>query len=167
MSSRGFSLIELIVVIAIIGILLSIATLDFRSMQQKGQIEKQIREIRSDLVGLRIDAMQKKRRSAAFFGPNVIQFYSYSSNDEPVLTRSTLMSTKNLSFIFRRLSSTTQTDLNAAVDRVEYDTRGYAINNITIFAMPVAYNALENCIIVSTANTQIGRMVDASTCRAR
>ena len=167
MNTRGFTLVELMVVIALIGIILAITTLDFGSMQRKGQIEKQTREIHSDLVTLRIDAIQKKRRSAAFLGPRQIQFRSYSSNAENVLTGGTPMSTKNLPFEIRSLSGSTLNALDITADRVEFDTRGYTNSNITIVALPVQYGGGDNCIIVNTARTNIGRMDDASTCTAR
>jgi type II secretion system protein H len=167
MNSHGFTLIELIVVVALIGIILAIATLDFGSMQRKAQIEKQTREIHSDLVTLRIDAIQKKRRSAAFLGPRQIQFRSYSSNAENVLTGGTTMSTKNLPFEIRSLSGSTLNALDITADLVEFDTRGYTSNNITIVALPVKYGGGDSCITVNTARTNIGRMDDASTCTAR
>jgi prepilin-type N-terminal cleavage/methylation domain-containing protein len=167
MNSRGFTLVELIVVVLIIGIILAISTLDFGSMQTKGKIEKQTREILSDLVTLRIDAIQRKRRSAAFLGPRQIEFRSYSSNAENVLTQGTIISIKNLPFEIRRLNGGALNVLDGAVDHVEFDTRGYTNDIITIVALPVQVNGGDSCILVDTARANIGRMDNAVTCTAR
>lgn len=165
MNSRGFSLVELVIVIALIGIVLAISTLDFSTMMRKGQIDKQAREIHSDLVSLRIEAMQKKQRSAAFLGPKQIVFKRYSSNAENILTGGTTMLTKSLPNEIRRLSDMS-TPLDVAADRVEYDTRGFTNNDITLVILPVTINSGDNCILVTTARTNLGRMTDASTCTA-
>jgi prepilin-type N-terminal cleavage/methylation domain-containing protein len=172
MNSRGFTLVELMIVIAMAGILMAVATLNFNSMLRKSQIDKQTREIVSDLVSLRIDAMQKKRRSAAFLGPKQIKFKSYSSAAENILTGGTDLSTKPLSYSINMLIGATLTTPVVTADYVDYDTRGFAtfktgINSITIVALPVQYGGGDNCILVNPTLTNIGRMVDASTCTAR
>jgi prepilin-type N-terminal cleavage/methylation domain-containing protein len=166
MSSRGFSLIELIGVLAIAGIILAIATLDFNSMLQKGQIETQTKEMLSEINSLRINAMQKKQRSAVFLGPKQMVFKSYTSNAENALPPGgTEISRKNLKKEIRNLSDMA-TPLNVTADLILFDTRGYS-SNITLVVLPVMYNSADNCILVSTARTNIGRMADATTCTAR
>jgi len=56
MGVRGFSLMELMVVLAIFATLLSIATLDFNAMTKKAQIERQTRELFADLNQARTDS---------------------------------------------------------------------------------------------------------------
>lgn len=164
MSSRGFTLIELLGVMAIAGIILAIATLDFNSMLQKGQIETQTKEMLSEINSLRINAMQKKQRSAVFLGPKQMVFKSYTSNAEPQ-TGGAEISTKNLKKEIRNLSAIS-TPLDVTTDLILFDTRGYS-SNITLVVMPVMFNSADNCILVSTARTNIGRMADATTCIAR
>lgn len=164
MDSRGFTLVELIVVMVIIGIVIAVATLDFQSMQEKGQVEKQTRIIHSELSALRIDAMQKKQKSAAFLGPKQIIFKRYTSDAEAVLTGGTTISTISLQKEIRNLAAMS-TQLNVTTDRILIDTRGYS-SNFTLVVLPVNFNSVDNCILVSTARTNIGRMDDASTCTA-
>ncbi len=67
MTQRGFSLIELIVVIAIIATLLAIATLQFNQYTTKSTIEKEVRAMYADLMKARSEAlMQKVNRSVVF-----------------------------------------------------------------------------------------------------
>lgn len=54
---RGFSLLELIIVMVIAGILLALATLNFSSMQRKYNIESQMRTLQADILEIRQRAM--------------------------------------------------------------------------------------------------------------
>lgn len=164
MNSRGFSLIELIIIVSIMAILLTIATIDFNSWTRKYQTEAQTREIYSDLVKFRLNAIQRKQRSAVFYGPKSYVFKTYSSPFENV-AKGTQVLSKTFNYEIKK-----GTDLNVfdiASDCVEFDSRGITNNQMTIIVLPVQYNAGENCILVSAGRTNIGRMIDAATCRPR
>lgn len=57
---RGFSLVELVVVIAIMGILGTLATVWFGSYLQKANVEQQVRIMYADLMKARAQAIMQK-----------------------------------------------------------------------------------------------------------
>ena len=59
MKQHGFTIIEIIVVLAICGILAAIGTLSFSKMTTKANIESQIKQMYSDLMTARIEAMDR------------------------------------------------------------------------------------------------------------
>ena len=77
MSERGFSLVELVVVMALMGILLSIGLLQFNSYSTKGKIESQLKMMKSDLAEVRVQALFQKRPRAVVISGT--QFSVYSS----------------------------------------------------------------------------------------
>lgn len=62
MNSRGMTLIELVVVIGIIGILLTIGTLQFNRYVKKSQVESQVKTMYADLMKVRHDAVYQRRQ---------------------------------------------------------------------------------------------------------
>ena len=163
MNSEGFTLVEVMICIAIMAIVMSVATLNFPSMLSKANTEKQAGEMLSLITTVRLNAMQKKQRSALILGPKQFIYKRYSSNDVSLITVSTtnyISETKK-----KAAGSATLTTLNAASDYIEFDNRGYASNTTELVLMPVIYGGGLNCIAVEIARTSIGRMVDASTCQ--
>lgn len=57
---RGFTIVELVVVVSIMAILLTIGSLNFSEMQRKSKVEEQVRSIYSTLTDVRLQAMYTK-----------------------------------------------------------------------------------------------------------
>jgi prepilin-type N-terminal cleavage/methylation domain-containing protein len=61
MKQDGFSLIEMLIVMFLIGILLTLGTLSFSAWNTKNKIETQFRTMYADLMGARSQALYRKR----------------------------------------------------------------------------------------------------------
>lgn len=75
----GFSLIELIIVIGLIGILSGAATFAFKQWQYKGMVENQIRQMATDISEVRVRALTRKQRHSITLNEYSYVFKSYSS----------------------------------------------------------------------------------------
>lgn len=163
MSNKGFSLIEMLVVIAIMGIVMSIATLNFNSWNKKVQIERQTRELFADLNQARIDSVHRKQRHSIVMNPNNYILKRYSSPNESATAGGTPISSKDLRYL---ISTMTGTFTGSNGDyHVVFDTRGFveAINPPTIRVNPSDSSAAIDCIVVSTGRTNLGK-VEANAC---
>lgn len=88
MGEKGFSLVELVVVVVILTVLLSIATLQFSSMIRKREMEKQTRMLYTDLTEVRQKALYEKTSRAVRLTTNEFTVYPGDSTaDTPVLRR--------------------------------------------------------------------------------
>jgi type IV fimbrial biogenesis protein FimT len=90
MRRNGFTLVELLVVMAIMGILFSIATMSWSSMQKKNNVEKDVKLVYADLMALRLDALYTKRARSAVVSGKSFAVYSSNATDSavrPVLVR--------------------------------------------------------------------------------
>jgi large subunit ribosomal protein L21 len=77
-NNRGFTLVELIMVISIITILTTIATLNWNRIVTKGVVESQIKTVHADMMSVRLQALYgKQSRSVVVLGKS---FKIYSSN---------------------------------------------------------------------------------------
>ena len=86
MNDKGFSLLEMLVVITIMVTLLAIGTLQFNDMTRKANIEKQTRQLQADLMKVRSEALLQKRPRAVTFASTATQtiFSMYSSTNTAV-----------------------------------------------------------------------------------
>jgi len=90
MRENGFTLVEMVTVIAIIGILTAMATLGFRAMTQKSQIEGETKEICADLMTVRSQALFRKRARAVGFTNTQFSIYSSGVTSVPPISTKTL-----------------------------------------------------------------------------
>ncbi len=85
----GFTLVELIVIMGILTVLLSLATLEFKKYSVKSAIEGQTRVMMSDLTKIRSEALFEKRKRAVKFTSSTFSVYSSEvSTVSPVQTKS-------------------------------------------------------------------------------
>lgn len=79
MDKRGFTIVELLIVIAILATLLGIATLSYNSIMDRLYAEKQMKEMFTDLMNARVRAMQRNRTHFVVFTTS--QYTVYEDTD--------------------------------------------------------------------------------------
>jgi prepilin-type N-terminal cleavage/methylation domain-containing protein len=157
MNNKGFSLIELLVIILIMGTLMSIVTLDFNSMQRKAHIERQTRELFADLNQARIDSQHSKLRHSIVMQPDSYTFKRYSSENESS-NAGTILSTRNVSYQITKGSGSA-----VANEITEFDIRGFTNIDDTYRINPVGTAAQVDCIVISVGRINLGKM-EGTTC---
>jgi prepilin-type N-terminal cleavage/methylation domain-containing protein len=177
MENRGFSLLEVLVVIGIIGIITAIAIPNYNNSMDKAKIEKQTKELHSVIVTARLAAMQDKRPGAIFFGPKQYIYRVYTSFDHTTFDKTASLTspfpgwkqvnTMTMPYDVKKGTATLST-LNITSDIVAFDIRGFTNDYKTLVINATKSYGGDNCIVVHTARTKIGRrMENASTCTAR
>jgi prepilin-type N-terminal cleavage/methylation domain-containing protein len=168
MNSNGFSLLELIVTMAIMGILFGIATLSFFDWQRKSQIERQTREMHTDINSARMESIFRKTRHRVTFQPSSYVLRRYSSDNENYAA-GTIINSRNVAYQLTRELGGDISDYS-----VEFDARGlltganFSSPNLILRVNPVASGSSFDCIIIHVARTNMGRMKDDGTsCDAR
>lgn len=79
----GFSLMELIIVIAVIGIISSIAAINYNQWMVKSAVEAQVKQMVSDIGELRIRALTTKQRHNITINADSYVFKSYTTENQP------------------------------------------------------------------------------------
>lgn len=148
---------ELVVVIAIMGTLLSIVAINFNAWQRKAFIERYTSELCTDLNGLRQRAMTRKMtHDATLNGSRYVfrQFTSAADNGNAASSR-----------IFDKTVGVALFDKSGASLNllITFDSLGYTNSNTTIVVGSVDSPASINCLSVHTARINIGKM-DGGDC---
>jgi len=71
----GFTLIEIMIALAIVGIVVMLATSTFRGMMEKYRVEGETKQMFADLMDARGRAMQRNRASFVQINDNNYQTY--------------------------------------------------------------------------------------------
>lgn len=163
LGTKGFSLIELLIVIAIVGIAAGVATLNFRQWVQKANIEKQTRELFGDLNEARLKSIYMKKRHSIVLYPNSYLFKEYSSENEYKTNGRTLY-TKNTTY---QIKTEAGTALNGNI--VEFDIRGFTVvpSNNTYRIDPINSGAAFDCVIIGDSRTNLGQMGSGNECKQK
>ncbi|MDD2539921.1 MAG: type II secretion system protein [Desulfuromonadaceae bacterium] len=161
MNSRGFSIIELIVVIGIISILLTLATINFGAWQRKSMVERYTKELYSDVQDARMRAAFTKRVQRIEFGAQKVVFRSFLNEGDAV---GTIVSTKNLPLSFTRNTA----DVPAPSNFIDFNTRGIMIDpNIQVICFTTTEDAAYDALIITPALTSMGKVTNRGNACAR
>jgi prepilin-type N-terminal cleavage/methylation domain len=148
MNNRGFTLTEVLVVIALIGILSAIATFGFSRYTTKSKIESQTKLLYGDLMEYRIKSLYEKKKwrvkiSAASYG-------IYSSSNTTVAPVKTV--TLKNSVVF-----------NNSTDIV-FDSQGMANVSGKSVCVSNANEAAVDSVVISETRVQIGKRMEGESC---
>lgn len=158
----GFTLVELIVVIAVAAILTSIATMQFNDSMVKAGIESEATQVYSELMAARQEAMNMKRLRAVKVKAQKFEIFS--------TTVTTVAPVRNGDLKYSVLSGSNI--LPAAGQTITFDERGFVTNvsNISLCVEPsgdtVKLNGARfDSIVVSGTRIRLGkRTVEGASC---
>ncbi len=158
-NDRGFTLIELIIVMVIMGVLLTLAAISFSNWNRKSQIERQTREMFADINLARNESVFKKSRHAMIFQPNSYIMKRYSSPDESRFGDTTkgIVLTRNLVFGITKANNNSMADII-----IEFDVRGFTNDLETIRVNPTNSGAQFDCMAISGGRINLGKMEGTS-----
>lgn len=150
---QGFSLVELMIVIALIGILLSAATFQFSQYSQKSAIERQTKTLYNDILDLRNRAFYEKRNKAVVL--SAMSYALYSTDTTTVTPVSTTAVNSQITWN------------NSA--RIVFDSMGL-VSNPPAMDQTICVNSTNSAsvdsIVLSMTRAQIGKLTNGATCNA-
>lgn len=155
MRQTGFSLIELITVISIISVLVALSTIGFSNWTVKHNVERQTKELVSDINDLRLRSIHAKKRHVMTLLPYSYTFRKYSSESEAV--PSSVVFSKTLKYQIKKIDGS-----SVAGQKIEIDERGFTNDWISLWVDSTNDSAAYDCAIISVGRTNIGKKKGSS-----
>lgn len=149
MNRSGFTLVEVLVVVGIISLLLSIATIQFSQYTNKYATESQTRKMYSDLLEIRSKALFEKKGRALSLAASSYSLYSST------YTTAAPVATVRLKQPITYNGGT----------KIVFDTRGMLAGSQTI-CVSAENDAAIDSIVISMARVQMGKRKGGAACNA-
>lgn len=155
-NESGFTVVELIITVAVMGFLFGIAALNFQSYQKKSTVESQTRELYAALMEARNNAFTQKIEHGVALTEKTYELKSFSSDADTTGT-----SIRKITM----LNSVTSKGDAVAGTTIRFDAAGFltgslgATLNIDITDTSTALN----CLVIHAARANMGRWNAATT----
>lgn len=154
LKTRGFALTELIVVIALIAILATVATLNFNSWSRKHAIEAQTKQLHADITSVRLRAIQTKQRHKIRLNP---QTFAVSVVSDAGVEQALAGLNKNTNYTMQSFAAGVLTAFSNT--DIFFNERGYLTGNGLTLAVGVGQgDAALNCLTIQAARVNMGRI---------
>ena len=152
MNTKGFTLVELLIVVAVTTILLALASINFSDYNVKYNIEKQARQMEADFDNIRLTAIQQKKRYDIRLSAKAYTFAVYSSEFDAT---GTTVSTTSVPYQIQSDNSS-----------ISFDSRGLVTNAASqkVWLLPTGTDAAYDSLFITTAKTNIGKRQNDGTC---
>lgn len=156
MRSRGFSLLELVVLMALVSILLGIATLNFKEYLDRSRTEAQTRFLYGQLLKARVNAVCQRRTVRVKIYPSRFEVYSSqldkSSGAEPLQTN-----------LLRYPITCSRGWDPAAGFNIDFERDGLSNQNLSVCLEPNGTGGVNSITIFST-RVSIGKKDQGDDC---
>lgn len=147
MNERGFTLIEIVIAIAVMAILATIGTFQFNQYMRKSSVESQTRKLYGDILELRSKALFEKRPRALKLTTTSYSLYSSEvMSVNPVSTR----------------PLDVPITWNVSTD-ITFDTSGMTNDNKAICTNQTNSSPVDS-IIISTTRIRLGKLGQGAAC---
>lgn len=160
---QGFSLVELIIVIGLMGILLALAVPPFQEWMAKSSVETQVRQVAADINEVRVRAFTMKRRHSITFKAYSAVFRMYSSEtySSPDKGIPVLGGTRVYRFGLAKKNGSMYSG-----EVYEFDERGLLVDlGATLFFTGTGTSsAIPNCLTLHTIRVNIGKKNSSGDC---
>jgi prepilin-type N-terminal cleavage/methylation domain-containing protein len=178
MKQKGFSIIEMLVVIAIAGILAGLSVASISGLSRKYNVDNEVRGIYSDLMNVRIMAMNKNRYHLIYLATTGYTAYDDNSpapdGDGTVTIGSdTVVLTSNRALNLSTVKSRDFYPIDWNVTNpIVFNSRGLCTTSGTICVFSTV-KPLYDCIVLSDARIRLGKIISqtggcsAANCQAR
>jgi len=155
MKTKGFTLIEVCIVLVIAGILAGLAFVNFTGLSNKYNLENQVREMYSDLMNARIMAMNKNRYYFMVLAAGNYTVYD-DTNDNGQLNVGTDAEILGAKILKNQMVWT-------GGNQIEFDSRGlcHTQNTICVYS---TLNPAYDCIKVSWTRIIMGKLTMQGVC---
>ena len=158
MRSRGFSLLELVVLMALVAILLSIATLNFKEYIERSRAEAQTRLLYGQLLMARVNAVCQRRTVRVKIYPARFEVYSSqldkSSGVEPLQTN----------LLSYPITCSDDRWNPAQGYEIDFKREGLSTQNVSICLEPSSGSGAVDSITIFSTRIRIGKKDQGDEC---